>query len=429
MVNFELNFHDLKNPLTNLIIGNGDFHTFKSTDWSMYFIKPASPIMYGIIDLHDFIMVYLVFIVFFVTFMLLIILKESTISESCEFNKFNRVKSLYNVKFNHHTQLETIWIIVPSLILLTIAVPSFVILYAMDIIPSHAFSIKVVGHQWYWSYEYIMNNLYSLSPGSRSINFNMESSSPHFRFKQNHEHELLYRYSFDSYMVPSEELEPGQTRLLDTTNPLVIPIARYASVTVTSVDVIHSFAVPSLGIKIDAVPGRLNTVSMYIMELGHFYGQCSELCGVNHGFMPIEIYCVDMAGFSIYKAALAAEIVSKEDIVSTCVDSLNRLKLLKWYKINLWHFHNMHLSSKKTFVHKLIKFTKNYPVVDFKPHKIVLDSPRNGVPLNYIYYNQLSNIVFLGKLTALSHMSDINCCSSSCNCKFAYWAKTTLKYR
>ena len=108
MVSMELNFHDLTNPLTNLIIGNGEFQIFNSTNWSMYFIKPASPIMYGIIDLHDFIMVYLVFIVFFVTFMLLIILKESTINESCEFEKFTKVKSLYNVKFNHHTQLETI---------------------------------------------------------------------------------------------------------------------------------------------------------------------------------------------------------------------------------------------------------------------------------------------------------------------------------
>jgi len=133
------------------------------------------------------------------------------------------------------------------------------------------------------------------------------------------EHEILYRYSFDSYMIPGDELKSHQVRLLDTTNPLVIPVAKYASITVTSSDVIHSFAVPSLGIKVDAVPGRLNTVSMYIMELGHYYGQCSELCGVNHGFMPIEIYCVDMVGFSIYKAALASKIVTK-DITSAQID-------------------------------------------------------------------------------------------------------------
>jgi len=130
------------------------------------------------------------------------------------------------------------------------------------------------------------------------------------------EYDTLYRYSFDSYMIPGDELKAHQTRLLDTTNPLVIPVAKYASLTVTASDVIHSFAVPALGIKIDAVPGRLNTVSLYIMELGHYYGQCSELCGVNHGFMPIEIYCVDMVGFSIYKAALASKIVTKDIDVS-----------------------------------------------------------------------------------------------------------------
>jgi heme/copper-type cytochrome/quinol oxidase subunit 2 len=126
------------------------------------------------------------------------------------------------------------------------------------------------------------------------------------------ENQMLNRYSFDSYMIPGDELKSNQVRLLDTTNPLVIPVAKYASVTVTSCDVIHSFTVPSLGFKVDAVPGRLNTISMYIMELGHYYGQCSELCGVNHGFMPIEIYCVDMVGFSIYKAALASKIVTKD---------------------------------------------------------------------------------------------------------------------
>ena len=307
MFRFSLDLHDSQNLLTQLIVGD-NCQVFKTEDWSLYFIKPASPIMYGIIDLHDFIMVYLVFIVFFVTFMLFIILKESTISECKEIRKFYKVKAIYNVKFNHHTQLETIWIVVPSLILLTIAIPSFIILYAMDIIPGHDFSIKVIGHQWYWSYEYIMNNLFSLE---NSIKYPLQI-----------EHEMLYRYSFDSYMIPSEELNPSQRRLLDTTNPLVIPIARYASVTVTSMDVIHSFAVPSLGIKVDAVPGRLNSVSMYIMELGHFYGQCSELCGVNHGFMPIEIYCVDLVGFSIYKAALASKIVSTEDILSKEVDFL-----------------------------------------------------------------------------------------------------------
>ena len=164
-----------------------------------------------------------------------------------------------------------------------------------------------------------------------SFNYVVPGCAEEYYDYKRFDNELLHRYSFDSYMIPSEELNSGQQRLLDTTNPLVIPIARYASVTVTSMDVIHSFAVPSLGIKIDAVPGRLNTVSMYIMELGHFYGQCSELCGVNHGFMPIEIYCVDLVGFSIYKAALASKIVTNEDVVSTSVDFLTKFCLLQGF--------------------------------------------------------------------------------------------------
>lgn len=317
MFRFSLDLHDLNNPLTRLITGNNPVFNYYQDDWGTYFSKPASPIMYGIMELHDFIMVYLVFIVFFVTFMLTIILKESTISEDDELNKFYKVRSLYNVNFNHHTALETIWILVPSIILLTIAIPSFIILYAMDIIPSHDFSIKVIGHQWYWSYEYIMKNIFLFNSELSS------DSSKHFK-----EFETLYRYSFDSYMIPSDELKAHQTRLLDTTNPLVIPVAKYASLTVTASDVIHSFAVPTLGIKIDAVPGRLNTVSLYIMELGHYYGQCSELCGVNHGFMPIEIYCVDMVGFSIYKAALASKIVTK-DIDASQIDVYSKWTLLR----------------------------------------------------------------------------------------------------
>lgn len=316
MFRFSLDFHDLQNPLTRLITGDNPAFNYYQADWGTYFVKPASPIMYGIMELHDFIMVYLVFIVFFVTFMLTIILKESTINEDNELNKFYKVRALYNVKFNHHTILETIWILVPSLILLTIAIPSFIILYAMDIIPSHDFSIKVIGHQWYWSYEYIMKNIFL---------FNSELVDNENSFK---EYDTLYRYSFDSYMIPGDELKAHQTRLLDTTNPLVIPVAKYASLTVTASDVIHSFAVPALGIKIDAVPGRLNTVSLYIMELGHYYGQCSELCGVNHGFMPIEIYCVDMVGFSIYKAALASKIVTK-DIDISQIDVYSKWTLLR----------------------------------------------------------------------------------------------------
>ena len=317
MTLIDLNLHDIFNPITILVLGNipmGDT-VYKSelVDWAYYFSTPASPIMCGIMDLHDFVMVYLTFIVFFVTFTLLVILKSSTIKEDeKDIKKYYKIKSIYDVKFDHNTLLETTWILVPSMILFTIAIPSFVILYAMDIIPEHDFSIKVIGHQWYWSYEYIMENFTSFTTMNVGRFWSM-----HF------ETEDLYRYSFDSYMIPTDELKFNhQCRLLDTTNPLVIPVLKYASLTITSVDVIHSFAVPTLGIKVDAVPGRLNTIALYIMKSGHYYGQCSELCGVNHGFMPIEIYAVDLIGFSIYKAALASNLLNS-DLITDVVNSNN----------------------------------------------------------------------------------------------------------
>lgn len=364
MFKFTLDFHDYTNPLTRLIIGDQSPNLY--SDWTIYFMKPASPIMYGIVELHDFIMVYLVFIVLFVVLMLFFILKESTIFEYNEIQKYLKVKALYNIKFNHHSYLEALWIIIPSIILLTIAMPSFIILYAMNIIPSHDFSIKVIGHQWYWSYEYIMKNILF-------YDF-IESVAEN---PLNKEHEILCRYSFDSYMIPNDELLKGQVRLLDTTNPLVVPVAKYASLTVTSSDVIHSFAVPSLGIKIDAVPGRLNTVSMYIMELGHYYGQCSELCGVNHGFMPIEIYCVDLVGFSIYKAALSAQIVTK-DIVSDDIDFFTK-----------WH---------------LVYIRTDY-MISLLEKAVELDQPQTVK--KFIYYKWSIESRFLEKVIAANHVYEL----------------------
>jgi heme/copper-type cytochrome/quinol oxidase subunit 2 len=321
---FSIDLHDHTNILTKLIVGEKPSDSPWDSAWDVYFLKPASPLMYGLIDLHNFIMVYLVFIVFFVIFMLTIILNESTIVLNNEIKKFFQIKRLYNVRFDHHTVLETIWIVVPSLILLSIAVPSFTLLYAMDIIPEHDFSIKVIGHQWYWSYEYLMNNL---------LFYNIKKP----RSMLYSEVEFLHRYTFDSYMIATDELRfDHQIRLLDTTNPLVVPVGKYASLTITSTDVIHAFAVPALGIKVDAVPGRLNTVALYITEVGHYYGQCSELCGVNHGFMPIEIYCVDMVSFTIYKAALASKIVTK-DLTVMEIDIAEKQHWIRRYFMNFYY--------------------------------------------------------------------------------------------
>lgn len=177
---------------------------------------------------------------------------------------FANLKQVAFIKFEHHTLLEIIWTIIPSLILLAIAVPSFILLYSMDEIIDPSITIKAVGHQWYWSYEY--------------SDYKVEFDD----------------IEFDSYMIPDEELEIGQLRLLEVDNPVVLPVNTHIRVILTSNDVLHSWAVPSLGVKTDCVPGRLNQVSIFLKRLGTFYGQCSEICGVNHGFMPIVVKSVTL---------------------------------------------------------------------------------------------------------------------------------------
>jgi len=171
----------------------------------------------------------------------------------------------------HGTVLELIWTITPALILMFVAFPSFRLLYLMDEVISPTLTIKVIGHQWYWSYEYSD----FLTDSGESIDF-------------------------DSYMLPDSDLELGQFRLLDVDNKLVIPVDSNIRLIVTGSDVLHSFAVPSLGLKLDCVPGRLNQVSFIAERSGTFYGQCSEICGVWHGFMPIVVEAVSANDFLVW---------------------------------------------------------------------------------------------------------------------------------
>ena len=138
----------------------------------------------------------------------------------------------------------------------------------MDEVVDPAVTIKAIGHQWYWSYEYSDYN-------------------------QSDEQSI----AFDSYMIPEDELEPSQLRLLEVDNRMVVPVNSHVRIIVTSADVLHSWAVPSLGVKCDAVPGRLNQVAVFIKREGLFYGQCSELCGANHGFMPIVVESVSLDNY------------------------------------------------------------------------------------------------------------------------------------
>jgi len=223
--------------------------------WQIGFQDGATPIMEGITELHDQILFYLIIILIFISWILSSILYQYSSSK-------NKISAKYE---NHGTLIELIWTITPALILVAIAFPSFKLLYLMDEVIAPAMTLKTIGRQWYWSYEY-----------SDYVNDNSEG------------------ISFDSYMIPTNDLEPGQLRLLEVDNRIVVPIDTHIRIITTAGDVIHSFGVPSLGLKIDAIPGRLNQTSMLIQREGVYYGQCSELCGVWHGFMPIVVECVSL---------------------------------------------------------------------------------------------------------------------------------------
>ena len=226
-------------------------------DWQLGFQDPATPIMEGIINLHHDLMFFLCVISIFVTWMLFRTLWHFN-------SKQNKIAS----SLAHGTLIEMIWTITPAFILLIIAIPSFSLLYAMDEVISPAITIKTLGHQWYWSYEY-----------SDYINEDGDF------------------IEFDSYMIPEEDLLKGQMRLLEVDNRVVVPINTHIRIIISAADVLHSWAIPSLGIKCDAIPGRLNQTSLFLKREGIYYGQCSEICGINHGFMPIVIEAVSLKNY------------------------------------------------------------------------------------------------------------------------------------
>lgn len=263
----------IKNNMQNLIIKNILILTLfifstsvalndAAEPWQFGFQDPATPIMEGIINFHNHIMFFLTVIGIAVMWLL------------------GRCMALYDEdvnlevdNFTHSTTLEIVWTIVPALILMVIAVPSFALLYSMDEMIDPAITLKVVGHQWYWSYEY------------SDYNHTVEDSEG---------------INFDSYMIAEEDLTTGGFRLLEVDHRVVLPVETHIRVLVTAADVLHSWAVPSFGVKVDACPGRLNQTSLFIKREGTFYGQCSEICGVNHGFMPIAIDAVSLEDYATY---------------------------------------------------------------------------------------------------------------------------------
>nr|AGY61309.1 cytochrome c oxidase subunit II [Halocaridina rubra] len=206
---------------------------------SLGFQDAASPLMEQLIFFYDYAMLVIILIVTLVGYMM----------ASLFFNK------LTNRFLMEGQTIEMIWTILPALILIFIALPSLRLLYLLDEVGSPEITIKVIGHQWYWSYEY----------------------------------SDFLQVSFDSYMLPSNELPDNGFRLLDVDNRTVLPVNAQVRVLISAADVIHSWTVPALGVKADAVPGRLNQLSFAVNRPGLFFGQCSEICGANHSFMPIVI--------------------------------------------------------------------------------------------------------------------------------------------
>lgn len=220
--------------------------------WQLDFQPPATANMQDMIELWHFTLLILSSIFLTVAGLLIYI---------CI--KFNRKANPHPANFNHNTKLEIIWTLLACLILTIITVPSLRLLAEVHVIPEADFTVKVIGYQWYWHYNYP-------------------------------DHDNL---SYDSYLVREADLKPGQLRLLEVDNRLVLPVDTIVRFVVTSGDVIHSFAVPAAGIKIDAIPGRVNETWVNFRSQGIYYGQCSELCGIDHGFMPIAVEVVSKEHF------------------------------------------------------------------------------------------------------------------------------------
>jgi len=225
--------------------------------WALGLQEAGSPVMTDITWFHNFLLVIITAITAFVLILLLTVMI-----------RFNARANPTPSRTTHNALIEVMWTIVPVVILLAIAVPSFRLLFLEVDPPKADLTVKATGKQWYWSYNYPDNG----------------------------------NFEFDSILVDEKDLKPGQPRLLTVDNEMVVPVNKVVHVLVTGADVIHSFAVPSFGIKIDAVPGRLNDTWFKATSEGRFHGQCSELCGKDHAFMPITVRVVNDAEFAAWVA-------------------------------------------------------------------------------------------------------------------------------
>ncbi|MCE2509816.1 MAG: cytochrome c oxidase subunit II [Alphaproteobacteria bacterium] len=236
--------------------------------WQLGFQDAASPVMERLSGFHDYLLIVISLITAFVLGLLVYIIL-----------RFNAKANPVPSKTTHNTPLEVIWTLIPTLILVAIAIPSFRLMYYMDRVENADITIKAVGHQWYWSYVYP-------------------------------DHDDL---TFDAFVLEKDELEEGQPRLLATDTAVVVPVNKTVRVLVTSTDVLHAWAVPAFGAKIDAIPGRLNETWFRANKEGTYYGQCSELCGTNHGMMPITVKVVSDEAYAAWLKEAIEEYATNDD--------------------------------------------------------------------------------------------------------------------
>lgn len=263
----------------SLGLGNVAFAA-QPTPWQISFQEAAAPVMEQINSFNTFTLWIVTPIVLFVLGLLII----------CAV-RFNSKSNPTPSKTTHNAMIEVAWTVVPVLILVVMAVPSFRLLYNQLEIPEAHMTIKATGYQWYWGYEY---------PDNDDI-------------------------AFDSYMLQEDELGPDDPRLLAVDNEIVVPVGKVIRVQVTAADVLHSFAMPSMGLKMDAVPGRLNETWFEAEREGIYYGQCSELCGVLHAFMPIAIRVVSDEQFAQWAQMAVEDVEGANEMLAGLLDEQRKL--------------------------------------------------------------------------------------------------------
>ena len=257
----------------------------KPEPWQLNFQEAASPVMAELNDFHNLLLVIVAVVVAFVFFLIAYVAL-----------RFNARANPVPNRFSHNLVIEVVWTIIPIIILVIIAIPSFRILKMAEHTPPADMTVKVIGSQWYWTYEYPDHG----------------------------------NFAFDSYMIQDADLKPGQLRLLEVDNRIVVPQGATIKFLITAADVIHSFAVPALGLKTDAVPGRTNEAWTRIDKKGVYYGQCSELCGVNHGFMPIAIEVVSQEEFEQWVEQAKVKFASRNIMKTILAQENNQLQITNY---------------------------------------------------------------------------------------------------